>query len=139
MTPFLGSPQHNRVSGSPDELLDVGVGENHGLFVNLGGMLIEGLGGLGAEVAVLEIEVKRADAVRAADAGELRTALDPLGCVVSHKLIVGPRTRGNGALWSGDEGNGCFRRLQSSTPAEVNEGNPDVAPTIGETNFTDDS
>ena len=47
-------------------------------------MLIEGVGGLGAEVAVLEVEVKRADAVRAADAGELRTALDPLGCVVSH-------------------------------------------------------
>ena len=47
-------------------------------------MLIEGVGGLGAEVAVLEVEVKRADAIRAADAGELRTALDLLGCVVSH-------------------------------------------------------
>ena len=80
----MGSPQHNRASGSPDELLDVGVGDNHGLVVNLGGMLIEGVGGLGAEVAVLKVEVKRADAVRAADAGELRTALDPLGCVVSH-------------------------------------------------------
>ena len=101
----LGSPQQNRASGSPDELLDVGVGDNHGLVVNLGGMLIEGVGGLGAEVAVLEVEVKRADAVRAADAGELRTALDPLGCVVTHNLIVSPRTRGNGALWSGDECN----------------------------------
>ena len=70
-------------------------------------MLIEGVGGLGAEVAVLEVEVKRADAVRAADAGELcTTTLDPLGCVVSHNLIVSPGTRGNGALWSGDEGNG---------------------------------
>jgi hypothetical protein len=68
-------------------------------------MLIEGVGGLGAEVTVLEVEVKRADGVRAADAGELRTALDPLGCVVSHNLIVRPRTRGNGALWSGDECN----------------------------------
>lgn len=47
-------------------------------------MLIEGVGGLGAEVAVLRVEVKRADAVWAADAGELQTALDPLGCVVSH-------------------------------------------------------
>ena len=104
MTP-LGSPEHNRTSGSPDELLDFGVGDNHGLVVNLGGMLIEGVGGLGAEVAVLEVEIKRADAVRAAHAGELRTTLDPLGCVVSHNLIVSPRTRGNGALWSGDECN----------------------------------
>jgi len=68
-------------------------------------MLIEGVGGLGAEVAVFEVEVKRADAMRAADASELHTALDPLGCVVTHNLIVSPRTRGNGALWSGDECN----------------------------------
>ena len=73
----------------------------------MGGVLIEGLGGLSAEVAVLEVEVKRTDGVRAADAGELRTALDPLGCVVSHNLIVSSRSRGNGALWSGDEGNGA--------------------------------
>ena len=52
--------------------------------------MIEGVGGLGAEVAVLEVEVKRADAVRAADAGELRASLDPLGSVVSHHLIVSP-------------------------------------------------
>jgi hypothetical protein len=93
----LGSPLHNRASGSPDELLDVGVGDNHGLVVNLGGMLIEGVGGLGAEVAVPEVEVKCTDAVRATDAGELRTAFDPLGCVVSvsHNLIVSPRRRGN--------------------------------------------
>ena len=93
--PRLGSLQHNRALGSPNELLDVGVGDNYGLVVNLGGMLIERVGGLGSEVAVLEVEVKRADAVRAADAGELRTALDPLGCVVSHNLIVSPTTRGN--------------------------------------------
>ena len=91
--------------GSPDELLDVGVGDNHGLVVNLGGVLIEGVGGLRAEVAVLEVEVKRAHAVRAADAGELGAALDPLGSVVSHNLIVSPKRRGNGALWSGGEGN----------------------------------
>jgi hypothetical protein len=80
----LGSPQHNRTSGSPDELLDVGVGDIYRLVVNLGGMLIEGVRGLGAEVAAFKIEVKRADAVRAVDAGELRTTLDPLGCIVSH-------------------------------------------------------
>jgi hypothetical protein len=57
-------------------------------------MLIEGVGGLGAEVTILEVEVKRADAMRAADAGELRASLDPLGSVVSHDLIVSPRRRG---------------------------------------------
>lgn len=57
-------------------------------------MLIKGMGGLGAEVAVLEVEVKRADAVGAADAGELRASLDPLGSVVSHNLIVGPGEEG---------------------------------------------
>jgi len=66
--------------------MDVGSGDNHGLVVNLGGMLIEGTGGLGAEVAILEVEVKRADPVWAADAGELRASLDPLGSVASHKL-----------------------------------------------------
>ena len=70
-------------------------------------MLIEGVGGLGAEVTVLGVEVKRADAVRAADAGELHASLDPLGSIVSHNLIVSPRRRGNGALWSGGEGNGA--------------------------------
>jgi hypothetical protein len=92
----LGSltPQHNPASGSPDELPDVGVGDNHRLVVNLGGVLIERVGGLGAEIAVLEVEVKRADAVRAADAGELRASLDPLGSVVSHNLIVSPRREG---------------------------------------------
>ena len=89
--------------------------------MNLGGMLIEGVGGLGAEVAVLEVEVKRADAVRAADAGELHTTLDPLGCVVSHNLIVSPKTRGNGALWSGDECNAGrpLLALQRSQPTDA--------------------
>ena len=72
----------------------------------MGGMLIEGVGGLGAEVAVPEVEVKSSDAVRAADAGELRAGLGPLGSVVSHNLIVSPRRRANGALWSGTKGNG---------------------------------
>lgn len=67
--------------------------------------MIQGVGGLRAEVAVLEVEVKRADVVRAADTGELRATLDPLSSIVSHNLIVGPRSRGSGALWSGGEGN----------------------------------
>jgi hypothetical protein len=40
----------------PDELLDLGVGDNPGLVENLGGMPIEGVGGLGAEVAVFEVK-----------------------------------------------------------------------------------
>jgi hypothetical protein len=112
----LGSPQHNRASGSLDELLDVGVGDDQGLVVNLGGMLIEGVGGLGAEVAVLEVEVKRADAVRAADTGELRASLDPVCSVVSHDLIVSPSRRGSGARWSGGEGNGA---VGSSSTSEI--------------------
>jgi hypothetical protein len=79
-------------------------------------MLIEGVGGLGAEVAILEVEIKRADAVRAADAGELRAALDPLGGVVSHNLIVSRRRKGNGALWSRGEGNGADPSLPGSAP-----------------------
>ena|SRR5579862_3553652 len=113
----LGSPQHNRASGSPDELLDVGVGDNQGLVVNFGGMLIEGVGGLGAEVAVLEVEVKRADVVRAADAGKLRASLDPVCSVVSHDLIVSPRRRGSGAPWSGGEGNGAVGSSSTSDMA----------------------
>ena len=79
-------------------------------------MLIEGVGGLGAEVAVLEVEVKRADAVRAADASELRASLDPVCSVVSHDLIVSPSRRGRGARWSGGEGNGA---VGSSTTSEA--------------------
>lgn len=85
-------------------------------MVNLGGMLIDGAGGLGAEVAVPEVEVKSSDAVRAADAGELRAALGPLGSVVPHNLIVSPRRRANGALWSGTKGNGAKPSMLSSAP-----------------------
>ena len=77
-------------------------------------MLIEGVGGLGAEVAVLEVEVKRADAVRAADTGELRASLDPVCSVVSHDLIVSPSRRGSGAQWSGGEGNGAVGSSSTS-------------------------
>ena len=72
----------------PDALLGVGGRDDHGLAVDLGGMLIEGVGGLGAKVSVLQVEVEGADAVRAADAGELRASLDLLGGVVSHGLIL---------------------------------------------------
>ena len=79
-------------------------------------MLIEGVGGLSAEVAVLEVEIQRADAVRTVDAGELRAALDPMGGVVSHNLIVSRRKKGNGALWSRGESNGLTLACLAALP-----------------------
>jgi hypothetical protein len=86
LTPFLGVTPRQRSLVAPDE--QRAVGDDHGLVMDLSGVLIEGAGGLGAKVTVLEVEVERADAVRAADAGELHASLDPLGGVVSHGLIV---------------------------------------------------
>ena len=71
------------------------VGDDHGLVVDPGGVLIEGGGGLGAEVAVLEVEVEGADAVRASNAREVHVPLDPLNGVVSHSLLVNTH---NGSL-----------------------------------------
>ena len=51
--------------------MDVGGRDDRGLVVDLSGVLIEGGGGLGAEVAVPKVEIGGADAVRAEDAGEL--------------------------------------------------------------------
>jgi len=70
-------------------LLGVEGGEHYGFVVNCGGVLIDGGGGLGAEVAVAGIEVKGADVVGAAGAGELHAALDASDGVVSlHKSSV---------------------------------------------------
>ena len=51
-------------------------------------MLIQGVGGLGAEVAILDVEVKRTDSVLAVDTLEKYSTFDPIGGVVSHGLIV---------------------------------------------------
>lgn len=94
--PSNGSAMGRRKSSSeaPDAMLACGGGDDHGLVVDLGSVLIDGVGGLGAEVAVLEVEVEGEDTVRAADAGELHASLDPLGVVVSHGLIVVPGGEG---------------------------------------------
>ena len=102
----MGGDLRQQSSGAPDTLLAVVDRDDRGLVVDLRSVLIEGNGGLGAEVAVPEVEVEGANAVRAEDAGELYAPLDPLRGVVSHGLIVSPRWRGNGARWSGGEGNG---------------------------------
>lgn len=88
MTPFWGEPQGNGLSSAPDAPLDVKVGGCDGLVVDLGGMFIEGVGCLGAEVAVFRVEVEGADTVRTMDASELNAFLEPLGGVLSHGLIV---------------------------------------------------
>jgi hypothetical protein len=62
--------------GAVDVLLGVEGGEHYRLVMNLGGVLVDGGGGLSAEVAVAEIEVESADVVGAVIAGELHAALD---------------------------------------------------------------
>lgn len=52
--------------------------------VDLGGVLIEGGGGLGAEVAVARIELECGDAIGAVGAGELHSSGDAFGGVISH-------------------------------------------------------
>jgi hypothetical protein len=57
-------------------LLGVEGGEHYWLVVGAGGVEIDGGGGLGAKVAVTEIEVECADLVGASGAGELHASLD---------------------------------------------------------------
>lgn len=51
-------------------------------------MPIDSGSGLGAEVAVLGVEIECTDAVFAADTLELYSLFDPIGGVMSHGLIV---------------------------------------------------
>src|SRR5580700_8464086 len=62
--------------GAQDVLLGVEGGEHYGLVVGARGVEIDGGGGLGAKVAVTEIEVECADVVGASGAGELHASLD---------------------------------------------------------------
>ena len=64
-------------------LLGVEGGKHYGLVVGARGVEIDGGGGLGAEVAVTEVEVESADVVGAAGAGELHASLDAGDGVVS--------------------------------------------------------
>jgi len=63
-------------SSAIDVLLGVERGEHYGLVVNFGGVVVDGSGGLGAEVAVAGIEIERADVMGAVGAGKLHTTLD---------------------------------------------------------------
>jgi hypothetical protein len=64
-------------------LLVVEGGKHYWLVVDGGGVEVDGGGGLGAEVAVVEVEVEGADVVGAAGAGELHASLDASDGVVS--------------------------------------------------------
>ena len=57
--------------------------EHYWFVVDAGGVEIDGGRGLGAQVAVVEIEVESADVVGAAGAGELHASLDARYGVVS--------------------------------------------------------
>ena len=65
-------------------LLGVEGGEHYGLVVDARGVEIDGGGGLGAKVAVTEVEVESADLVGAAGAGELHASLDAGDGVMSN-------------------------------------------------------
>jgi hypothetical protein len=68
-------------SGAVDVLLRVERRKHYRLVMNLGGVLVDGGGGLGAEVAVAGVEVESADVVGAVIAGEPHAALDACDCV----------------------------------------------------------
>ena len=62
--------------GAPDALLGIERGEHHRFVVDVGGVLVDGGGGLRAQVAVAGVEVEGADVVSAVGAGEPHASLD---------------------------------------------------------------
>ena len=87
-------------------LLGVEGGEHHGLVMDGGGMLVNGGGGLGAEVAVAGIEVEGADMVGTMGAGKLHATFDASdGVEALHSSECSPLAEERKALWSGSEGN----------------------------------
>jgi hypothetical protein len=71
-------------SGAPGAQFYVEGGNGWGFVVRSGGVLVDGGRGLGAEVAVPDVKIKRADAVFTVRAGELDAVLDALGTVGFH-------------------------------------------------------
>ena len=69
---------------APSALLAIGGWNHHGLVVGFGGVIVDGGGGLGAEVAGFGVEIEGADAVSTVGAGELHAALDALDTVGFH-------------------------------------------------------
>ena len=69
---------------APDSLLGIERGIHQRLLVFLGGVLVDGGCGLGAEVAVPGVVLQCAHAVLAAGAGESHAAFDAIDGVVFH-------------------------------------------------------
>ena len=69
---------------APDSLLGIERGIHQRLLVFLGGVLVDGGRGLGAEVAVPGVVLQGAHAVFAAGAGESHAAFDAIDGVVFH-------------------------------------------------------
>ncbi len=88
-------------SAAPNTLLGIERREHDRLVVDFAGVLVHGAGGLSAKVAIFGFEVERGHAVRAARAGKLHAAGDPLSGVVSHWGDCNPlvRTRGCTTVW----------------------------------------
>ena len=69
---------------APAAQLRFGGRYGHGCVVDFGGVVVDGSGGLGAEVADSHVEVESTDAVFALGAGELHAALDAMNLVGFH-------------------------------------------------------
>ncbi len=87
-------------------LLGVERGEHYGLVMDVGGVLVDGGGGLGAKVAVAGIEVECGDVVRAVRAGELHAAFDASdGVEAFHRIECSLLRADEKARGVGSEGN----------------------------------
>jgi hypothetical protein len=75
---------------APDSLLGIERGIHQRLLVFLGGVLVDGGRGLGAEVAVPGVVFQSAHAVLAAGAGKSHAAFDAIDGVVFHRFSVIP-------------------------------------------------
>lgn len=71
----------------------VGLRRPGGGGMSLCRVFIHRLRGLRAAVSVCDIEIQRADAVRAGDTLECDSAVHRFGCVVSHTVIVAANSR----------------------------------------------
>ena len=78
---------------APDALLGIERGIHQWLLVFLGGVLVDGGCGLGAEVAVPGVVLQGTHAVFAAGAGESHAAFDAIDGVVFHCFSVIPGQR----------------------------------------------
>ena len=109
---------------APCALLTFGGGNDQGLVVRFGGVIVNRGCGLRTQVSGLRIEIERGDAVGTVRAGELHAALNALDSIGFHCLNCSLLGVGASTLWSGSEGNdpairGCFERARAQPWAAV--------------------